>query len=67
MCLKLAGRLYPCTPCKVSREDSCAAEGASVPARDVQETVSAQLSNATRGTFWGSQARRTGVGDGAQS
>lgn len=56
MCLKAAGCLYPCTPCKVSRESSCAAEGASAPARDVQETVSAQLSNATRGIYWGSQA-----------
>lgn len=61
MCLKATGCLYPCTPCKVGRENSCFAEGAMAPSRDVRETVGAQLSNATMPTFRGSQTRRAEV------
>lgn len=61
MCLKAVGCLYPCTPCKVGREFSCFAEGATAPARDLKETVGAQLRNATTSRFWGSQARRAEV------
>lgn len=61
MCLKATGGLYPCTPCKVGRDESCFAEDAMALARDVEATVGAQVSNATMGRFWGSQARRAGV------
>jgi len=61
MCLKGTGYLFPCTPCMVGREDSCSASGADAPSRDVQETVRAQLKNATMGTFWGAAARRAEV------
>ena len=61
MCLKGTGCLFPCTPCMVGREDSCSASGADAPSRDVQETVRAQLKNATMGTFWGAAARRAEV------
>lgn len=61
MCLKASGCLYPCTPCKVERENSCSAAGATAPMRDVEETVGAQLSNATMETYWGSKKKRTEV------
>jgi len=61
MCLKRTGCLFPCTPCMVGQEDSCSASGADAPSRDVQETVRAQLKNATMGAFWGAAARRAEV------
>jgi len=58
MSLKGTGCLFSCTPCMVGQEDSCSASGADATSRDVQETVRAQLKNATMGTFWGAAARR---------
>ena len=61
MCLKGTGCIFPCTPCMVEREDSCSASGADAPSRDVDETVRAQLKNATMGSFRGAAARRAEV------
>ena len=61
MCLKRTGCVIPCTPCMVGREDSCSASGADAPSKDVQETVRAQLKNATMGAFRGAAARRAEV------
>jgi len=61
MCLKGTGCIFPCTPCMVEREQSCSASGADAPSRDVDETVRAQLKNATMGSFRGAAARRAEV------
>jgi len=61
MCLKDTCCIFPCTPCMVEREDSCSASGADAPSRDVDETVQAQLKNATMGSFRGAAARRAEV------
>ena len=61
MFLKATGCLFPCTPCMAGRADSCSAEGGKAPSRDVDETVGAQLDNATMGDFRGAAARRTEV------
>jgi len=61
MCLKGNGCIFPCTLCMVEREDSCSASGADAPRRDVEETVRAQLKNATMGSFRGAAERRLEV------
>jgi len=59
MCLKESGCLFPCTACTVGRDSSCTEAGTSAPARDVQETVRAQLRNVLMGNFRGAGAMRT--------
>ena len=61
MCLKDTGCIFPCRPCMVEREDSRSASGADAPSRDVDETVRAQLKNATMGSFWRAAATRAEV------
>jgi len=61
MCLKGTGCIFLCTPCMVEREDSCSASGVDDSSRDVDETVRAQLKNATMGSFWGAAGRRAEV------
>ena len=53
MCLRGTCCIFLCTPCMVEREDSCSASGVDASSRDVDETVRAQLKNATMGSFWG--------------
>ena len=59
MCLKGFGCLFPCTSCTVGRDSSCAEAGTNAPARDVHETVRAQLRDVLMGDFRGSSAMRT--------
>jgi len=59
MCLKGSGCVVPCTPCTVEREISCTEGGMSAPARDVGDTVRAQLRNVSMGVFRGAVALRT--------
>ena len=61
MCVKATGCLFPCTPCLAGRADSCSSECGKAPSRNVDETVRAQLDNATMGDFRGAAARRTDV------
>jgi len=57
-CLKGSGCLFPCTACTVGRDSSCSEAVTNAPARDVHETVRAQLSNALMGDFRGAGAMR---------
>jgi len=59
MYLKGSGCLFPCTACTVGRDTSCTEAGTSAPARDVHETVRAQLRNVLMGNFRGAGAMRT--------
>ena len=59
MCLNGSGCLLPCTTCSVGRDSFCTEAGTIAPARDVHETVRAQLRNVLMGDFRGSGALRT--------
>jgi len=57
--LKGSGCLFPCTACTVGRDTSCTEAGTSASARDVHETLRAQLRNVLMGNFRGAGAMRT--------
>jgi len=59
LCLKGSGCLFPCTACTVGRDTSCTEAGTSAPAKDVHETVLAQLRSVLMGNFGGAGAMRT--------
>jgi len=59
MCLKGSGCLFPCLACNVGRDCSSTEAGRNAPARDMHETVRAQLRNVLMRNFSGTGAIRT--------
>ena len=59
MCLKGSDCLFPCLACTVGRDSSSTEAGTNAPARDMHETVRAQLRNVLRRHFSGTGAIST--------